>query len=528
MSKSARTQVGAAIAALAVTSALMAVSGCGRSGEQTAASDDLSSREVSDQRAPTRGGRPSLLDDQSDLVAGKPITAQPSGRRPDAPEAIPAVTNTDGGEIDRVTAMAIADIDEFWSGAYGPPLSGQFKSVADLFSWDSTDLSPDAKFCGREVAGKVNASMCFGERENCTPEGSCSSSYNTIGWDRGVLFPNQQRVFGDNAIGLIMAHETGHAIQFVSSDLQPRNVLVAEQQADCFAGTYIRWVTDGESPRFSLNTGEGLNKILAALIGFRDPLFTEEQRENYPEIVEGEHGSAFERVSAFEMGFNDGAATCAGIDESEVAQRRGNLPVALQSGESGENPVNEDSVAVLIEALNTLFAPADAPVLSFGEPSCPGVTLYPPASFCPSTNTVYADVPELAGLSTSISSEAGYKLDYLPQFGDYTAYSVLVSRYMLAVQQQEGLTLDGEQAGLRTACLTGVATEKMSEPVLVAGDQSIKLTAGDLDEAVAGVLVNGLLAADVNGVFAPKGFARVAAFRAGVLGDPGTCMTEFP
>ena len=47
--------------------------------------------------------------------------------------------------------------------------------------------------------------------------------------------------------------------------------------------------------------------------------------------------------------------------------------------------------------------------------------------------------------------------------GDNTAYSVLVSRYMQAIQQERGgLVLDNAEAALRTACLTGVATTKMS------------------------------------------------------------------
>ena len=34
----------------------------------------------------------------------------------------------------------------------------------------------------------------------------------------------------------------------------------------------MRWVAEGNSPRFTLSTGEGLNNVLAAVIAFRDPL----------------------------------------------------------------------------------------------------------------------------------------------------------------------------------------------------------------------------------------------------------------
>ena len=50
--------------------------------------------------------------------------------------------------------------------------------------------------------------------------------------------------------------------------------------------------------------------------------------------------------------------------------------------------------------------------------------------------------------------------------GDNTAYSVLVSRYMQAIQHARGgVMLDNAEAALRTACLTGVATVMMSKNV---------------------------------------------------------------
>ena len=59
------------------------------------------------------------------------------------------------------------------------------------------------------------------------------------------------------AITMVLAHEYGHAIAQMAT-LNPRGVptLVAEQQADCLAGVYLRWVAEGKSPRFTLSTGE--------------------------------------------------------------------------------------------------------------------------------------------------------------------------------------------------------------------------------------------------------------------------------
>jgi len=88
--------------------------------------------------------------------------------------------------------------------------------------------------------------------------------------------------------------------------------------------------------------------------------------------------------------------------------------------------------------------------------------------------------------------------------------------------------LDNAAAALRTACLTGVATTRLSQGVTTSNGSIITLTAGDLDEAVAGLLTNGLAAGDVNGESVPAGFSRIDAYRTGVLGDLDRCLQRFP
>lgn len=116
-----------------------------------------------------------------------------------------------------------------------------------------------------------------------------------------------------------------------------------------------------------------------------------------------------------------------------------------------------------------------------------------------------------------------------PLQGDNTAYSVLASRFMMALEHQHGgVALDTAEAGLRTACLTGVATTRLSKTITTADGNTVALTAGDIDEAVSGLLTNGLVAGDVNGDAVPAGFSRIDAFRVGVLGDEDRCYKRFP
>ena len=444
-------------------------------------------------------------------VAGMQAIDGPTGLRPGAAaDTSRRVLDGDDGKIDHIASTSVTDIEEYWSSAFDDTFPGSFKPVSKLISWDADDY--EGVFCGQDTHGLVNAAFCPDD--------------NTIGWDRGMLLPTLRQANGDMAITMVLAHEYGHSIQRQARFHQHGTpVLVAEQQADCFAGSYMRWVAEGRSPRFTLSTGDGLNNLLAGMVSFRDPLLSVD--DVYTGSGNDEHGSAFERISAFQAGFIDGPAACAAIDAHEIEQRRGDLPVALQRNETGEWPVSAESVRAVIDALNTLFKPNSPPTLKLDAevtPPCPDARPSPPVSFCPGTNTIAVDMPALEKMGTP-----GGPDDVQSMSGDNSAYSVLISRYMVSLQHQRGgLTLDTAEAGLRTACLTGVATTKLADGVNTPDGNTVALTAGDLDEAVAGLLTNGLAAGDVNGSSVPAGFSRIDAFRIGVLGNEQRCLTRFP
>lgn len=239
-------------------------------------------------------------------VAGMQAVDGPTGLRPGAREPSRDIEGTDGGPIDGIAGQSISDIEEYWAGTFSQTFPGEFQPVSALISWDADGF--DGVFCGMETYGFSNAGFCAPNR--------------TIGWDRGLLFPALRRAGGDMGITMVLAHEYGHSIQR-QARLNRRGtaVLVGEQQADCFAGSYMRWVAEGNSPRFTLSTGDRLNNLLASMILFRDPVLSEDEISGGG--GDGAHGSAFERISAFQFGFTDGPGACATIDAQEVAQRRG-------------------------------------------------------------------------------------------------------------------------------------------------------------------------------------------------------------
>jgi predicted metalloprotease len=441
-------------------------------------------------------------------VGGLPATSGPSGARSNAPAPTGTVVNTNNGPIDKLSLLSLNDIEEYWKANYNGSLKGSFKPLDKYVSYDSTDRRSPI-ICGNETYKMPNAFF--------------TSRCNLIAWDRGDFMAAAQKYFGDMSVNGVLAHEFGHALQNMAKLVtRGTKTIVKEQQADCFAGVYLFNVANGKSKRFTLSTADGLDHVLAGIITTRDPVMDSDTPND------DEHGSALDRVSAFQMGFITGTQACAAIDLKEIEQRRGDLPTTLRrdsSGdpETGEVPINEDTLSTLMELLGKIFSPKQAPTLSYKPADCSNAKASPPASYCPATNTIVVDLPALAAMG----KVADKKQHSLPQ-GDDTALSIVMSRYALAVQHERGLPMQSPWTALRTACLTGVVHRKMAEPIELPSQKSLLLTAGDLDEAVSGLLTNRLVASDADGSTVPAGFTRIAAFRGGVVGNMDACYSRYP
>lgn len=434
-------------------------------------------------------------------VAGLPVSDGPSGPRAAPPSAAGRVRNTDDGSVDRLALLAVDDIEDYWRQHYREQLPGSFSPVSGLVSVDPEESHP--KVCGNDPEEfSFNAAYCLRS--------------DVIAWDRVRLLPVAEKFFGEVAVNGLLAHEYGHELQHKAGlvdDATP--LLVSEQQADCFAGVYLRWVAEGESPRFALNTTDGLDKVLAGAIAIRDRPPDFNPLGVLP--VEASHGTALDRVSAVQQGFDLGAGSCARITMADITARRGDIPAALfdPAGTQSDMPITEQALSSLVAELNTVFSPTRPPSLRLGVSCAAG-----PVAYCRDSNTVEVDLGALQQIGTPASESQRVLLQ-----GDNSAISVVTSRYMLALQNERGVDVDGQGAAMRTACLTGVAQNKMADPATATGD--LVLGTGDLDEAVSGLLTNGIAASDAAGTSVPSGFTRILAFRSGLTGDPERCYRLF-
>ncbi|MDQ3989367.1 MAG: neutral zinc metallopeptidase, partial [Actinomycetota bacterium] len=278
----------------------------------------------------------------ADAVAGLPVTDGLSGPRRAVADAELPLDGGDGGSTDRLAVNAVADLQDYWGERFPADFGAAFAPLQRLVSYDSD--GPSRELCGADTAGLVNAFYCPSE--------------DTIAWDRGTLLPDLQETFGPMAVVMVLAHELGHAVQTRLTLLGPATpTIVSEQQADCFTGAFFRYVAEGGSRHFTLSTGNGLGEVLASVFALRDPV-------GGVLVDPSAHGTAFDRVAAFQFGFSDGPTRCAEMDLAEVQQRATELGFedGGDAANEGNLEITEDNVRLIEQSLRSAFTGTGAPL----------------------------------------------------------------------------------------------------------------------------------------------------------------------
>ncbi|MDQ0379527.1 neutral zinc metallopeptidase [Amycolatopsis thermophila] len=440
-------------------------------------------------------------------VAGLPVTHFESGLKPNAPEPDLDVTNAGDDEADRIAIATIADVEDYWSDALPSGFDMPFEPVKSLLSYDSEGPNQE-NGCG-DTEKNANAFYC--------------SVDDSVAWDRGVLLPTMMDKFGPLSVVTVLAHEFGHAVQYRLGDKAgiTRNTptIVKEQQADCFAGGYYRWVAEGKSKYFAVSTSDGLNSALSSLFLVRDSAGTSATDRSA-------HGTGFDRIYAFQIGFERGPKECAGMTMDNIQPRLTERP--FDAGDrDGDITIDREAITALQASLDQAFqrAGVKAPEIVDNGGSCASGPATPPATYCASDNTVSIDLAALSELGQPVDQEGEFSGSSRGGHGDFAAFSEVASRYAIGIQKGVGASLDNANAGLRTACLVGAWAAATTH--LQGGDQ-LRISAGDLDEAISDLLrPDSLVAADVNGTSAASGFNRVEAMRTGYLEGSQPCSTQY-
>lgn len=397
----------------------------------------------------------------------------------------PAPRGTSGD----VVTKALRDVERFWTAAYPELARGRdFKPVSGGYHPYTRDDPPPA--CGGEEAGyQPNAFYC--------PAG------DFVAWDAETLIPQLEAAFGPLLVGVVMAHEYGHAVQS-RLGLTEQPTVVLEQQADCFAGAWTADVLEGRSTAFTGVTPEQLDNTVAGLLQLRDQPGTSARN---PQA----HGNAFDRVRALQDGVEKGAKTCAGY-------RTGNVPVTEvpfsteEEAASGGDLPYDQAVNSLAQDAQTYWGKAYPeltgqpwqtlriePFRAGSPPECPrpDASAGGAAFYCPGADFIAFDTAELAPT-------------LYQRIGDNAVGMLLGDLFARAAQSRRGAGTQDRAGQLTVDCLAGTWTSD-----LLTRDQgaALRLSPGDLDEAVAALLAFGR-AGDDSGTSA---FDRIGAYRDGVL-----------
>jgi len=415
-------------------------------------------------------------------------------------------------EIDQIARNALLDLNTYWAAQFPDTFSEDFTPLTGgYYSVDPANIDP-AQYpngqigCGEPPQAVENNAFYCGT-SNQYPNG------DAIQYDRAFLDELAFGSAGHEGYGrfipaLVMAHEFGHAVQG-RVGMPPASIL-AETQADCFAGAWTKWVADGKADHNTIRPAE-LDDVLRGYLLLRDPVGTGQN--------EGEaHGSYFDRVSAFQQGFDDGPTACRDafgpdrhytqgpFQSDQDFVNGGNAPYQQTVDEFAPQGLSEFFTAAF-QRLGKTFTPPTLEPFDGQAPDCDGKTPDTDLVYCAADHTVQYDEKDLT--EPLYSDEQG---------GDFAVLTAIAIPYGLAVRDQLGLSTD-DQAAIRSAvCMAGAFTAG----VLNQQSKVLSISPGDADESVS-FLLGYSDDPDVLAESGLTGFQLVDVFRSGVFEGLSAC-----
>ncbi len=412
-------------------------------------------------------------------------------------------------------------------------------SLGDIDAWLRSEYEPAFGAPYAPLEGQVFAG--YPERADDLPGcGEPATSYDElqqfvafycplgdfIVYDDGEagLLAQLANEFGAATIGIVLAHEYGHAIQSRTGALQLNLPTVAtEQQADCIAGAWAGRAAAGNAPGVPFDDDD-IRAGMIAMIRVQDPVGID---PNEP----GGHGSGFDRVGAFQVGFQEGLARCARLIDDPLPL----TPLQFLSQDDILNEGNapfgfaEDELfGFLVPDLNLLYDndrqgrfPDFTPLTLESVQSASEVNCDSPfglfelgVELCSATNTVYLNEPVARQLYEDLGDLApGYLL------------GVVWAEHAQITSNSE---LRGEARQLQNDCLVGAwirtvtpdpSTGALPEPR--DPNRAASISPNDLTEAIQTAIVIGDPTRSTDVLGSP--FEKIESFRRGALGGIDAC-----
>ena len=335
----------------------------------------------------------------------------------------------------------LMDIESYWAATLPELFNAEMRPVRDAVGYTPSESAqlPDCN------GVQLSADSAAGNAFYCRDE-------NVIVYDAEDLVPSMVERFGRYAVGVLLAHEYGHAVQAQIGIVDAS--LPLELQADCFAGAWAQTRVTGEPEQAG---------IVQALL--------QSARDADGDAI-AEHGTGFDRVQAYSRGWGQGAAGC--VPASQFTEVQQESAVIDEAGPV-LNPTRdlESLISTLVARLQIDSSVKVVLLSAAGEQlHCNGShaadDFYDLAMACSSGQQVVVDD---AGLLTRMWRDEG----------DLAAGYVLARTYFEA----EGVGA-GDETWVESVaeCRTGAFFAELTQ----AEGTDIAFFATELDEVVAGVV----------------------------------------
>jgi predicted metalloprotease len=461
---------------------------------------------------------PTTSPNSADPGAGPPPTTVAPMTPPTGdvdPTAINFGPNKPRRAYDDFLLAVVTDLNLWWAQTYPEVYGEAFTPFEGDIYAAYPDRPDDIPGCGepRTTYEEVQQYVAF----------YCSEGDFMV-YDDGDdgLLARLAREDGAATIGTVLAHEFAHAIQKrIGAIDRALPTITTEQQADCFAGAWTGRASRGEAATVRFSDGD-VRAGLVAMTKVSDPV-------GYDQFMAGGHGSAFDRVGAFQVGFNEGPQRCSELLDAPLPLVPNEFTTsdAATGGDATFGYGENDLVGFLPEDLNRYWdeeLAAEIPgldalrivvVQSSAEASCDDLRgdLDRGTALCASTGEVYFNEP--------------VAYDLYRKLGDFSVGYLLGTAWSEAVQDALGSDLTGEARALFDDCLTGGWVKtlipvdfSLPQPRLATRDSV--LSPGDLDEAIQTVLL--LADPGVDDDVLGNAFEKIDAFRTGVIEGTDACL----
>ena len=402
-------------------------------------------------------------------------------------------------DLDQTLEATAGSLREFWATELPRIYDEPFEDLAGGIQ-PKTEGSPPWICNGERLTYddiRGNAFYCGGEDDDY------------IAYDAAYLMPRLNESFGALTPAVVLAHEFGHAVQHRAEVDAPS--VVIELQADCFAGAWVAYAqTSAGDP---VNVEESaLDSSIRAIPLLRDQPGTAATNPNA-------HGLGFDRVNAFQTGYESGAGRCATFPDGNVVVTELPFRTPAELHTRGNLDFGA-AVPFFVGHLDSYWAvtlpqipgapayqrPARNPVPSPPLPDCAADPGYDPeavTAYCVPSHIVSWATAPLARLHVAI--------------GDMATGAALSESWARAAQAQADLSTTGAAAELQQVCFTGAWVS-----AIASSRSPVQLSPGDVDEALLTVL--NPLSMDEADAVQSTSFERTDALRTGLLDGLPACL----